>query len=308
MIPLVDPATRAEACGPTPSAICRSVLDMTGSTGAARAADLLARPLRIVIVVLIAVLVHRLARRSLRRFTGRLTSGPMAGLRAASRAQTISDVLGSVATAVIGGVVFLTILGEIGVNLGPLLAGAGVAGVALGFGAQSLVKDFLSGLFMLIEDQYGVGDAVDLGVATGVVEAVTLRTTRLRDLDGVVWHIPNGEIRRVGNRSQQWSRGLVDIDVAYEADIDHAQAVIKEAADRLWQDEGWAARIIEEPLMLGVERVAPDSVTLRVTLKTVPGEHMNAARELRRRSKAALASAGIPAPSVNPTLQRPPTP
>jgi small-conductance mechanosensitive channel len=293
-----DAATLAEACGPTPSAICRSTLDLTGSIGTAQAVDLLARPLKILLVVVLAVLVHRLVRRALRRFTSRLTSGPMAGLRAASRAKTISDVLGSVAAAIIGGVAFLTILGEIGINLGPLLAGAGVAGVAFGFGAQSLVKDFLSGLFMLIEDQYGVGDSVDVGTASGVVEAVTLRTTRLRDTDGVVWHIPNGEIRKVGNKSQQWGRATVDIDVASDADLERARDVIASAALALAQDDAWSARIVEDPEVWGVERLAPDIVTLRLVVKTVPGEPANVTREIRRRIKSALDAAGIP--------QRPP--
>ena len=110
-------------------------------------------------------------------------------------------------------------LGEIGINLGPLIAGAGIVGVAVGFGAQSIVKDFLSGMFMLVEDQYGVGDSVDVGLASGTVERMTLRTTILRDTNGSVWYIPNGEIARVGNRSQVWSRAVLDIDVAYDTDL-----------------------------------------------------------------------------------------
>ncbi len=126
----------------------------------------------------------------------------------------------------------MMVLNEIGVNLAAIGIGVSIIGVALGFGSQTLVRDFLSGIFMLIEDQYGVGDVIDTGVATGTVEGVSLRTTRLRDTEGVVWHIPNGEIRRVGNKSQQWARVVLDIPVAYDADIARATDVIRRAAER----------------------------------------------------------------------------
>src|SRR6185369_16289116 len=129
------------------------------------------------------------------------------------------------------------VLGEFGINLGPLIAGAGIIGVAIGFGSQSLVKDFLAGIFILVEDQYGVGDTVDLGEAVGVVEVVSLRTTRLRSVDGTVWHVPNGEIGRVGNKSQHWSRALLDVQVAYTTDITEARSVIKGVADQVWEDQ-----------------------------------------------------------------------
>ena len=131
----------------------------------------------------------------------------------------------------------LTILDELGVNLAPLLAGAGIVGVALGFGAQTLVRDFLSGLFMLVEDQYGVGDVIDVGVATGTVEGVSLRTTRLRDVEGVVWHVPNGEIQRVGNKSQQWSRAVSTSPIALRRRRRRRDEVIAEAADAVRRDE-----------------------------------------------------------------------
>src|SRR6185369_98079 len=136
------------------------------------------------------------------------------------------------------------ILGEVGIDLGPLLAGAGIIGVAIGFGSQSLVKDFLSGIFILVEDQFGVGDTVDLGEAVGVVEVVSLRTTRLRSVDGTVWHVPNGEIRRVGNKSQHWSRALLDIQVAYTTDLERAQQVINDVAHAVWHED---KHVLEEP-------------------------------------------------------------
>jgi small conductance mechanosensitive channel len=170
-------------------------------------------------------------------------------MRAEQRIEAIASVLRSIVSFVIFAVAIFMVLGELGINLGPLIAGAGVIGVAIGFGSQSLVRDFLSGAFILVEDQFGVGDIVDLGEATGTVEAVSLRTTRLRAVDGTVWHMPNGEIRRVGNMSQHWSRALLDIEVAYDTELEHARGVIKGVADRLWEEED---SILDEPEMWGV--------------------------------------------------------
>src|SRR5690606_34641322 len=181
-----------------------------------------------------------------------------------ARATTLGVVLRSLAGFVVWTIAVLTILGEIGINLGPLIAGAGLAGVALGFGAQSLVKDFLAGMFMLIEDQYGVGDVIDVGEASGTVEAVSLRTTRLRDVNGTVWHVPNGQILRVGNMSQQWARALLDVSVAYGTDLDEAQRLIKEVADEVWRDRRWVGLVLEEPEVWGVEDIGPDGITIRL--------------------------------------------
>jgi small conductance mechanosensitive channel len=182
------------------------------------------------------------------------------------------------------------------VNLGPLIAGAGIAGVAIGFGAQSLVKDFLSGIFMLVEDQYGVGDIVDVGEATGTVEAVTLRTTRIRSVDGTVWHVPNGTIDRVGNMSQQWARALLDVDVAYGTDIDDAQRVIKAVADAVAEDPEWRHRILEPPEVWGIESMGPDAISIRLVVKTRPGDQFPVMRELRRRLSDTFLSEGIEMP------------
>ena len=146
-------------------------------------------------------------------------------------------MLRSIVAAAVWSIAVLTVLGELGINLGPLIAAAGIAGVALGFGAQSLVKDFLAGIFLLVEDQYGVGDIIDIGevsgtLVTGTVEGVSLRATRLRSTNGTVWHVPNGTILRVGNMSQQWARALLDVSVVYGSDLDLAQAVIKRGRRR----------------------------------------------------------------------------
>jgi small conductance mechanosensitive channel len=203
-----------------------------------------------------------------------------------------------VISIVIWSIAVLSVLDTLGINLAPLIAGAGIAGLALGFGAQSLVRDFLSGMFMLMEDQFGVGDVIDAGVATGTVEGVSLRTTRLRDIDGVVWHIPNGTILRVGNKSQQWSRAVVDVPVTYEADAGVATDVIREVAEDLWHDPDFASVILTEPSVLGVESLAPGRVVIRVVVRTQPQQQWRVERELRRRIKAAFDRAGIALPSA----------
>ena len=186
------------------------------------------------------------------------------------------------------------VVGEFGLNLAPLLAGAGIVGIALGFGAQSLVKDFLSGMFILVEDQFGVGDIVDLDQQTsGTVEAVSLRTTRLRAVDGTVWHVPNGDIRRVGNKSQHWSRALLDVEVAYDTDIEQAKGVIKRVADTLWHERD---DILEEPEVWGVERLGPNAIVIRLVVKTRPADQYDVSRELRQRLKEAFDAEGIEIP------------
>lgn len=298
--------------------VCRSVFEWTENETAAGLAEFfVARPLRILIILLVAWLLNRLARRAIRVFVNRLTSDDASttkqrirrftprslqasevhsNLRTAARAETIGSVLKSIASIVIYSVAVFTVLAEVGINLAPLIAGAGIVGVALGFGAQSLVKDFLSGLFMLAEDQYGVGDIINVGEAEGTVEIVNLRTTRLRDLDGTVWHVPNGEIRRVGNMSQQWARALVDLSVAYGTDIDLALRVVKEEADKLWREDVWRVDILDEPEVWGVQALGADGVTIRLVLRTQPGRQWAVSRELNRRMKARFDEEGIEIP------------
>jgi small conductance mechanosensitive channel len=216
--------------------------------------------------------------------------------RVKQRAGALGAALRSVASIAIYTVAIIMVLGEFDISLGPLLAAAGVAGVALGFGAQSLVRDFLSGIFILIEDQYGVGDIVDLGEATGTVEEVTLRVTRVRDVRGTLWHVPNGEIRRVGNQSQLWARVILDVEVAYDTDVEEASAVMKEVADALRREGLATAPILEEPEIWGVENFGPDAITLRLAAKTEPGLQWALSRELRVRLKRAFDEHGIEIP------------
>ena len=213
------------------------------------------------------------------------------------RIDTLATVFGSLTTAVVWVIAFIVILGLFEISLTPLFASAGVVGVALGFGAQSVVADFLSGFFMLFEDQYGVGDVVDVGEAAGAVEKFSLRTTTLRDVNGTVWHIPNSEIRRVGNKSQLWSRAVLDIDVAYDTDIRRAEGIIQRVADELWADPGFTGGdIIDPPEVWGVERLGADGVSIRLVVKTDPAEQWVIGRELRLRIKEALDEAGIEIP------------
>lgn len=230
--------------------------------------------------------------------------------RRVQRLDALSNVIDSVIAVVVWSMALLTILGvTFGVNLAPLIAGAGIIGVALGFGAQDLVKDFISGLFMLAEDQFGVGDIVDVGEATGVVESVSLRSTRLRDVTGTVWHVPNGEIRRVGNLSQEWSRALLDVGVAYGADVDAAAGVIKAAADEVAADEAFADLFLAEPEVWGVEELGDSAVAIRLVVKTVAGQQWAVARELRRRIKLRLDEASIEIPFPQRTVwMRPDSP
>jgi moderate conductance mechanosensitive channel len=307
----------SDACGDEPSWICERVYDATGSKAWSQGIDLLVgRPAKIVLILAVAWLANRLVRRAIRRLTGQITDptsqerlrrlkrrAPTAmvdtgslSLRAAARAETLSHVLRSIASIVIWSIAFITILGELGIKLGPLIAGAGIAGVAIGFGSQALVRDFLSGVFMLVEDQYGVGDIIDAGEATGTVEAVSLRTTRLRDVNGTVWHIPNGNIQRVGNKSQQWARALLDLHVAYGTDIDAAQEVIKGVADDLWRDPQWAGKILDEPEVWGIEQLGPEAIVIRLVVKTSPAEQFAVSRDLRRRLSDAFYRNGIEMP------------
>ncbi len=324
----------AEACGNAPGVVCKLLYDLTGNDTLARVMEwVVAKPLKMLLVLAIAFVVSRLLRRGIQRLVDRLVTqreerarnaeqeaaeGPSSTLseraaaraqrlieqreRGRQRAQALGTVLRSLVSVVVWGVTALIVLAEFGVNLGPILAGAGIVGIALGFGAQSLVRDFLSGLFMLAEDQYGIGDVIDVGDASGVVEEIRLRTTRLRDLNGNVWFFPNGEIRRVANKSQLWSRAVLDIGVAYGADLDLATRAIKEAADSVWRDALPGATILEEPTVLGVEDLSDSAVVIRLMLKVDPGEQWAVSRLVRRRIKDGLDAAGVEIPFPQQTV------
>ena len=286
----------------------------------ARALELLVEPVVQIVVILLVTwvglrflrfLVHRLIDRAKTQGVTDALSGmgfgddpvPPVSTRRRQRLDALSALLDSILGAVVWiAALFIILNVTFGISLAPLLAGAGIVGLALGFGAQDLVKDFISGLFMLAEDQFGVGDVIDVGEATGVVERVSLRTTRLRDVTGTVWHVPNGEIRRVGNMSQEWSRALLDIGVAYGADIDQAAAVIKDVAHQMAGEETYQTLFLAEPEVWGVESLADSTILIRLVIKTQPGEQWAISRELRRRIKLALDEASIEIPFPQRTI------
>jgi small conductance mechanosensitive channel len=281
--------------------------------------------LRIAVIVVLALLLRWLVIKAIDRFvrglsapapsedsmlgrTARTVIGEdvVASQRRATRATSLGRLAKNVSSVVIGSVAALMALAELGFHLGPLLAGAGVVGIAIGFGAQSVVADFISGVFMLLEDQYGVGDVVDLGEASGTVEDVRLRVTQVRSADGVVWYVRNGEVVRVGNMTQSWSRAVLDVPVAYDADIAEISAMMLEVARRLTADEEWAGLLLEEPEVLGIEQLAGDAVVVRLVQKTQPGEQWKVTRELRRRIKERFDAEGVVLPP--PAWARPPGP
>jgi small conductance mechanosensitive channel len=229
---------------------------------------------------------------------GRSTSEPAPGsTRRVQRAKTMGSLLKSISNGVIAAVIVTMMLSAIGLNIGPILASAGIVGVALGFGSQTLVKDFLSGIFMIFEDQYGVGDVVDMGEGlTGTVEAVSLRVTRMRDTNGTVWYVRNGELLRVGNMSQNWARTVLDVQVSSLEDLTRVKTVLSDVLHDLWQDDDFDGVIIEEPEIWGIEAITQDAITLRVTLKTAPMEQWRVARVLRERVKSRFDHEGIQAP------------
>ena len=320
-----DAATTVDdACGIDPTYTCEKVFEWTDSEFAAIAAEwILDRPIRIMLIVLAAWIISRVLQRAVVRFTksiatpsknatlsqlrergpGRLLIEQTTQARAEARAETIGLVLRSIVTAVVWSIAALLILGQLEIDLAPLIAGAGIGGIALGFGAQSIVKDFLSGLFMLIEDQYGVGDVIDIGPATGTVEEVSLRSTTLRDVNGTVWHIPNGEISRVGNYSQLWSRAVIDVEVAYDVDLRFASGVIQRVADEMWEDPEWGGdELMERPEVWGIQNLGASGIAIRLVVKTEPSQQWTVEREIRLRVKEALDEAGIEIPFPQQTV------
>jgi len=213
--------------------------------------------------------------------------------RRKQRVRALGSVLRSAASVTIFTIAAVIVLGELGINLAPLLAGAGVVGVAIGFGAQNLVRDYLSGVFMLLEDQYGVGDVITVGDATGTVETVTLRVTRMRDVNGIVWHVRNGAIEQVGNESQGWARAVIDFPVPYWADLATIRDVLARTAETMWNEPVWRTMMIEKPEVWGAQQVTTTIVTMRTVVKTAPLRQWEVEREMRARVKAALDAAGI---------------
>lgn len=274
---------------------------------------ILAGAIKIVVILIAAFILRAMLRKVIDRITTPGKEGKKPGLlkplrerapqalgnliseRREQRARTIGSVLKSIVTILIFGIAFLEIMIVVGMDITPVLTSAGILGVAIGFGAQNLVKDFLAGMFMLLEDQYGVGDVVDLGPATGTVEAVALRTTTIRDTGGTVWYVRNGEILRVGNSSQGFAVAVVDLPLSYGANLAEATQVLDRTAREVADKDPLKSDITAKPEVLGVEKFTPEGITLRVTVKTRPGRQWAVQRNLRAQLMPALEEAGFTA-------------
>jgi small conductance mechanosensitive channel len=305
--------------------VCRTTLEVTGNGQWARVSDLIiGKPLAITLLFLLGLFVRWFLFRLVDRLVRRAESGVLPGrvhrmslggeaaepegsTRRVQRAKALGSMLKSIISGVVVVVVATMMLDVLEVNIAPIIASAGIVGVALGFGAQSLVKDWLSGVFMIVEDQYGVGDVVDLGEASGTVEAVSLRVTRLRDVNGTVWYVRNGEVIRVGNQSQNWARSVLDVTVDYGEDVARVTRVLKEVAHDLWEDDEYTGVIVDEPEVWGVENLTPEGVVVRVTLKTAPMEQWRVARTMRERIKARFDLEHIRIPHTQAVTFRPST-
>ncbi len=273
-------------------------------------------PLRIAITVVVAIVVRwiliRIIRRVVRKAaavarrerlgvakrvarTTELTEILM-GDRREQRAESVGQLLSSIVTFTIWTIAIIVILTTLGVDLGPVLASAGLIGVVVGFGAQTLIKDYISGVFLILEDQFGIGDVVDLGPAVGTIEEVTLRVTRLRDMSGVVWYVRNGEILRVANRSQGWTLSIVDVPVAYDENIDHIRELVERLAEDMDDDPSYDEILLGKPQFAGVESVSGDAVFVRITAKSAPEQQQALAREIRERVKTVFDRAGVRVP------------
>jgi moderate conductance mechanosensitive channel len=259
---------------------------------------LLPRAMKVVLVIFIALIVYRLIKVIIERFLAREIEedDPLVRRLREQRARTMAGLLGNVAAIAIVVVVALTILDILIENTGPILASFGIIGLAFSFGAQSLVKDVISGTFMLIEGQFGVGDVVKVSDVSGLVERITLRTTVLRDVEGAVHIVPNGEITRVTNLTKSWSRAVLNVGVAYKEDVDRVMEVLRDLLQEFHADAEWGALLLEEPVVPGVENFADSAVVIRVMAKTLPLKQWDVARELRRRIKNRFDLEGIEIP------------
>nr|WP_246140102.1 mechanosensitive ion channel domain-containing protein [Protaetiibacter larvae] len=273
-------------------------------------------PVRVLIIIVVATLIRLVLQFVIARVVRTIVTGvkkrqgvhdtqalaatPLAAVRIVQRTRALGGVLSSVVTTVVVIVALLLVI----TTISPDAAGAfslitAAVGAGLGFGAQNIVRDTLNGIFMVIEDQFGVGDVVDLGPATGVVESVGIRVTDIRDVNGTLWHVRNGEIVRVGNLSQGWARAIIDLAVPYEVDIEDVEARILATAVTLQHDPKWRRLIIEKPEVWGIESISAEAIVIRLVVKTRTSAKDDVARELRARLKRTLDDAGIRLPALN---------
>lgn len=306
-----------KVCGEFPSLICRSTWNWWHNEFVSKLSEwIVAKPLSAAVVVLIAALVNRYVRRVIIATIDRVTTSreltaivsaqdarafPTSDARQKARSRTLAAVASATVSAVIWSMTVLIVLGIFGIKLAPLFAGAGIAAVAVGLGSQSLVKDCIAGFFMLLEDQCGVGDDVNLDFCTGTVEDFTLRMTRVRGFDGTLWSIPNGTIQRVGNLSRSWAQGNIDITVWHAADVDRAIDAITASADETAMLPDIAEQLLQPPNMVGVERVDATGTTIRLVIRTRAGKLWPVLREFRLAAKHHLDEADV---ALHPPTER----
>lgn len=323
-----DPTpTASSVCDPE-DGLCKQIYEWVGDNWLTTSGYyLLVQPVRIILIILVAIVIRALLNHSINKIVERTAEGKVPAFlrplrdkipapvqtpglvpeRRRQRAAAIGSVLKSVVSVIVFSIAGLMILDLFGFNLAPLLTSLGIVGVALGFGAQTLVKDMIAGLFMLLEDQYGVGDIIDTGEAVGVVESVGLRTVTLRDARGVLWYVRNGEVIRIGNKSQGWAQLLIDVPIGF-APVEEASAVLREAIDAYAADPAHASDFLEPPYLAGIEQITLDGTIMRVICKTHSERQLDVQRELRLRLTEALNASGISAQMQAARVLRPPTP
>ncbi|MEP6843178.1 MAG: mechanosensitive ion channel domain-containing protein [Pseudolysinimonas sp.] len=270
-------------------------------------------PIQVLLILLAAFAIRVILQFVIRRAVSRVVKGakrlqsrnqasdsPIAAVRIVQRTKALGGVLSSAVTTLI---VIVTIVFVIA-TISPAASGAfslitAALGAGLGFGAQNIVKDVLNGLAMVGEDQLGVGDVVDTGFATGVVEQVGIRITQVRDVNGTLWYVRNGEILRLGNLSQGWARVIIDLAVPYASDVEAVQSAMLETATTMQQDAAWKPVILERPEIWGIESISAEAIVIRIVVKTRAGSKNAVARELRARLKKALDALGVTLPALN---------
>lgn len=322
-----ESADRAAACVEHGSNLCKWTFNLTSNSNVSGWVDDFAPLIKIIMILAAGWIVQRIVRRFIKRLVQGLQADAVqrglsslrrrapkallnttetATVRRAQRAETIGAILRSITTLIIGVITFLACVKQLDFNLAPFIAGTAIATAALGFGAQNIVRDFLAGFFIVVEDQYGVGDVIDTGKISGVVEGVSLRTTRVRSSNGTLWHIPNGSMQNVGNMSQTWSRALVEYRVTLDTDVSHAIDVMNRVAEELCRDSAYAGLVTSEPEIWAPDAIDTDGILLKVLIKTRPMEQWRVGRTLRSRIKTAFDAEGIRVATMLPEKVTPP--
>jgi len=301
-----------DACGASGQRgwVCEAMYQITGNEDLSKIADAISIPIRLVLVVVIAVIVAWITRRIIARSLRRVRDSDRGSAfrqqgdipvptnleneRRIGRFATLTVSLQNVATIAIWILASFVFIDQLGYNVGSVFVAVSAISIIIGIGAQQVIKDFFGGLFILMEDQFGVGDVIEVGEASGKVESMSLRVTRIRDVEGVVWWIPNGSITEVGNRSKEWSRALLDVEFLPVVDPGAAISLLEDVGAKIMSEKNWAERLLDQPEVWGVQELSEVSMKIRLVVKTVPLEQWAVARELRARIVVACRGAVLP--------------